>query len=384
MAKGSIFKDVAKDGIVSWRVRVDMVDPATGKRRQPQRTYKTRREAETGLAHWLVEIERGTAVLPASTTVGEYLRYWLDSSAQHRVAASTLESYEQKVRLYVMPTLGAVPLQKLTPTQLQALYSNLLKGDKARKRAAVSPRTVRYVHAILHRALKEAMGLGLVARNVTDSVAPPKAVRPPIKCWDAAQAKRFLEVAADDGYSPLWLIALFTGMRRGELLALRWSDVDLTAGVVHVCQSASTVKRGDRFTPPKTASGRRTIDLEAPCVQALREHRARQNERRLALGDMWQDFDLVFASEIGTVIDGNNVYHRFVRLVGKAGVPRIPFHGLRHTHATLMMKKLVHPKVVSALLGHSDITLTLQTYSHVLPQMRKEAAGIFAAAIAEG
>lgn len=284
------------------------------------------------------------------------------------------------MRLYVRPFLGPITLQKLTPAQVQALYGDLLAGNGTR--AAISPRSVRYVHVILHRALKEAVGLGLVSRNVTDAVSPPKAVRPPIRSWDVTDVQHFLAVAAPDGYSPLWLIALHTGMRRGELLGLRWMDVDLAKGVLRVQQILSTVKVGDRFTPPKTASGRRTIALDDPSITALKEHRIRQKERRLALGAIWQDYDLVFTSEIGTPLDHGNVYHRFVALVKAAAVPRISFHGLRHTHATLLMKHGVHPKVASERLGHANITLTLQTYSHVLPQMQEEAASIFAAAVA--
>jgi hypothetical protein len=201
MAKGSLFKEVAKDGTVSWRVRVDMVDPVTGKRRQPQRTYKTKREAEAGMAQWLVEIERGTAVVNSRMTVGAYMAYWLDTSARHRVRPTTLESYEQKVRLYIVPVLGTVPIQRLTSAQVQVFYGGLLRGERV-----ISPRTVRYVHAILHRALKEAVSLGIVSRNITDAVAPPKAPRPPIKSWDVADARRFLAVAASDHYHPLWLI----------------------------------------------------------------------------------------------------------------------------------------------------------------------------------
>jgi len=382
VAKGSIFKEIGKDGTVSWRVRVDMVDQATGRRRQPQRTYKTKREAETGMAHWLVEIERGTAVATSRMTIAEYMAFWLDTSARHRVRGTTLESYEQKVRLYITPALGTVPLQRLNPAQVQASYNALLTGDEGRSRAKVSARTVRYVHAILHRALKEALALGLVSRNVTEAVAPPKSTRPPIKSWDVADVQRFLAAAATDTYSPVWLIALHTGMRRGELLGLRWQDVDLAASVLHVRQGLVFVRSELRMSEPKTASGRRTIALDPRCVQALREHRQHQNERRLVLGPTWRDHDLVFANDIGGPIDPANLYHRFVKLVKKAGVPRIPLHGLRHTHATLLMKHGVHPKVASERLGHADITLTLQTYSHVLPQMQQEAAVIFAQAVA--
>ena len=375
MAQGTITKFDTDDG-VRWRVRVDMVDPETGRRLRPQRTYKTRREAEAGLAHWRTEIEHGMAVIPSGKTVGEYLEFWLDSSARHRVRTTTFVSYQRLVRLYIIPTLGNVSIQKLSAAQIQALYSSLLtKGS--RDGTSLAPRTVRYVHAILRRALKEALALGLVPRNVTEAVSPPKAPRPPIKGWVMLDLRRFMAVAHDDGYSPLWLLAAHTGMRQGELLGLRWQDIDLDRGVCRVVQAVPTVHNGIEFTPPKTASGRRTIALDNTCVVALREHRTRQNERRLATGAAWQDYDLVIPSTIGTPLNNSNVYHRFIKLTAEAGLPRIPFHGLRHTHATLLMQAGVHPKVVSERLGHADISLTLSTYSHVLPQMQEEAAAIF-------
>jgi integrase len=381
MAKGSLFKEVAKDGTVGWRVRVDMVDPVTGRRRQPKRTYKTKREAERGLAEWLAEIEHGTAVNDSKMTVSTYLEHWLDTSARHRVRHTTFESYQKLVRTYILPALGAVPLQRLTPAQVQAFYATqLASGRTGRKPDGLSPRTVRYLHAILHRALKEALQLGLVARNVTEAVAPPKAARPHVKAWDADDLRCFLAVATSDGYSPLWLLAAHTGMRQGEILGLRWQDVNLERGVLRIVQAVPTVRTGVQFAAPKSGSGR-TIALDAPCVAALREHRVRQNERRLAAGAHWQDFDLVIASEVGTPLNHSNVYHRFVTLAARAGVPRIPYHGLRHTHATILMANGVHPKVVSECLGHADITITLSTYSHVLPQMQQQAAEIFAAAV---
>lgn len=327
-------------------------------------------------------------------TVGEYLQDWLTTSAQHRVRPTTFESYHKLVRSYILPALGAVPLQRLTPSQVQAFYATQLAEARhdcthhGRQGSGPSPRTVRYLHAILHRALKEAMQFGLVARNVTDAVAPPKDARPPIKSWDVVNVQRFLAVAVDDHrYSPIWLMVLHTGMRKGELLGLRWQDADLDARVVRVRQALSAVRTDAGYSlivgEPKTRSGRRTIALDVNCTAALREHRTRQRERRLALGPQWREADLVFTNEIGGPIDPMNLYHRFVALIAKAGVPRIPFHGLRHTHAILLMKHGVHPKVVAERLGHADITLMLSTYSHVLPQMQQQAAAVFAEAIGQ-
>jgi integrase len=206
-------------------------------------------------------------------------------------------------------------------------------------------------------------------------------VRPPIKYWDVDDVQRFLDVACEDHLCVLWVLALHTGLRRGELLGLRWGDVDLDRAVLQVRRSLVQSGGVMGFQEPKTSSGRRTIALDAPCVVGLREHRARQAEQRLRMGPLWQDHDQVFATELGTPLQPSNVDRRFRALLTKAGVPRIPFHGLRHTHATLLMKHGVHPKVASERLGHANITLTLSTYSHVLPQMQEEAAAIFAAAV---
>jgi integrase len=385
MARGSVNKRTLADGSVRYDAIADLgPDPVSGKRRQRWKTFSTRRDAEKALALWLSEIERGIAVDRSTKTVGEYLTYWLETSARHRVRASTFDSYQRLVGRYIIPSLGSVPLQKLSPAQVQAFYSSQLTGTGGRSGTGLSPRSVRYLHALLHRALKEALALGLVARNVTEAVAPPKAVRPQIQSWDVAEAQQFLDVAQGDCYSPVWLIALHTGMRRGELLGLRWQDVDLDRSVLYVRQAVVQVGRDVRISEPKTASGRRTIALDPQCIAALRGHRARQLERRLALGRTWQDTGLVFTNELGGVIDPMNLYHRFIKLTVKAGLPRIPLHGLRHTHATILMKHGVHPKVASERLGHSDITLTLSTYSHVLPQMQQEAASIFASAMASG
>lgn len=188
-------------------------------------------------------------------------------------------------------------------------------------------------------------------------------------------------IAADDGDHPLWLLAAHTGMRRGELLGLCWADVDLDGGVLSVRRSLVESGGVRGIQEPKTASGRRTIALDAPSIAALRVHRARQIEQRLKTGPHWQDHDAVFTSAIGTPLQPSHTDRRFHALVARAGVPRIPFHGLRHTHATLLMKHGVNPKVVSERMGHAGIAITLQTYSHVLPQMQQEAAEIFAAAV---
>jgi integrase len=382
--RGSIKKRLLDGGRVRWDVIVDLgPDPVTHKRRQRKKTFGTKREAQAALADWQVEIGKGLAVDRSRQTVGEYLDYWLEAVAQHRVRPTTFASYGQIVRNRIVPALGTVPLQQLAPAQVQALYGRLLESGRVDGRGPkLSPRSVRYTHAVLRMALEDAVHLGLVSRNVCDAATPPRAVRPPIKYWDTADAQRFLDVTREDHLRALWVLALHTGLRRGELLGLRWGDVDLDRAVLHVRRSLVQSGGVMGFQEPKTSSGRRTIALDPPCVAALREQRARQAEHRLRMGSLWQDHDQVFATELGTPLEPSNVDRRFRALLARAGVPRIPFHGLRHTHATLLMKHGVHPKVASERLGHANITLTLSTYSHVLPQMQEEAAAIFAAALA--
>ena len=221
MAQGTITKVVTADGI-RWRVRVNMVDPQTGRRKRPQRTYKTRREAEAGKIAWLAEIERGTAVTNSKMTLASYLDYWLDTVARHRVRPTTLASYTQIIHNRIVPTLGTVPVQKLTPAQVQALYGRLLENGRIDGRArGLSPRSVKYAHTVLRMALQDALKLGLVPRNVCDAAMPPKAVRPQVQYWDSEDVRRFLDVAHEDRYRALWVLALHTGMRRGEVLGLR-------------------------------------------------------------------------------------------------------------------------------------------------------------------
>jgi integrase len=384
VALGSIKKRLLDGGRVRWDVIVDLgPDPVTNKRRQRKKTFTTKREAQAALTSWQADIDKGVAVDRSPQTVGEYLTYWLDTVARHRVRPTTLASYRQIIRNRIAPALVTVPLQKLTPAQVQAVYGQLLESGRCDGRGSkLSQRSVRYTHAVLRMALEDAMQLGLVSRNVCDAVTPPRAVRPQIKYWDVDDVQRFLDVACEDHLRVLWVLALHTGLRRGELLGLRWGDVDLDQAVLHVRRSLVQSGGVMGFQEPKTSSGRRTIALDAPCVAALREHRARQAEQRLRMGPLWQDRDQVFATELGTPLQPSNVDRRFRALLTRASVPRIPFHGLRHTHATLLMKHGVHPKVASERLGHANITLTLSTYSHVLPQMQEEAAAIFAAALA--
>jgi integrase len=360
------------NGEGSVRKRTDgrweaMVTLPTGKRKSYYR--KTRAEASAALTAALRDLGQGVPVVAEKQTVAEYLTWWLNSAA-HGLSPSSLTRYRSHVTRSIVPAIGRIRLAKLTPQPIQALYAGMLEDGYA-------PNTVRQMHAVLRRALGEATRLGLVPRNVATLVAVPRPARHDMHVLSADEARTLLAAVEGDRLEALYVLALTTGMRRGEMLALRWTDVDLHAKspAVHV-RATLRYQNSDTyfFDPPKTDKSRRRIGLSSTALEALRAHRTRQLEDRLAAGVAWRDEDLVFCTPIGGALCGNHFSERdFQALLARAGLPRIRFHDMRHTCATLLLRRGVHPKVVSELLGHSTVTMTLDRYSHVLPDMQQAA-----------
>ena len=353
--EGSITR--RKDGLYMARYKVQT---AAGPKRKT--IYGKERE---GVAKKLVDAlsnrNKGLAFDAGSQTVEEYVERWLTTSAKGSVRESTYESYRKQVRRYVVPAIGCVKLTRLSAMQIQGMYRAML--DRG-----LSPRTVQYTHAVLHRALRQAVRWGLIPCNVSEDVDRPRLRQEEIRPLNREQARHLLKTADESGdrFEALYILALHTGMRPGELLGLKWEDVDVDEGGLQLNRALA----GKNLTAPKTKRSRRRIDLSAASIAALNAHRKRQLEERKQKAELWRDHGLVFASAVGTPLSHRNVVRAFKDLLKRAGLSQSPrLYDLRHTCATLLLGSNVHPKYVQELLGHASIALTLDTYSHVLKGM---------------
>lgn len=360
--EGSIYKRA--DG--RW-VGVVHLGYEGGRRRRKHIYGKTRQDVARRLATAIKARQDGLPLPSDRDTVESFLGQWL-KSVRPSLRPRTWTRYESLIRIHALPEIGRVPLAKLAPPHLQKLYASRLDAGQ-------SPASVRQLHAVLHRALRQALRWGLVARNVGDMVTAPRVERHQIKTLEQDQARALLEAASGDRLEAFYILALATGMRLGELMALQWADIDLEVGSLYVRGTLIRTRGEVRIAEPKTSRSRRRIELTALAVGAIRRHRVLQNEERLRLGDAWANKDLAFANEVGDFLSETNFRRQsFAPLLKRAGLPHMRFHDLRHTAATLLLARGVHPKIVSEMLGHSTIAVTLDLYSHVTPTMQRETA----------
>lgn len=424
----SIRKIETKAGGTRWRMRVYIgSDPETGKRTYVTRTFERKKDADREARRLERAKDMGSLKEPSKEPLSKYLQRWLDNVKEGRVRARTLHDYRGIIRRYVQePPEGAPPVGKIRLHQLQgaafeALYAHLWREEE------LSPRTIQYLHTILRQALGHSVKTGALPRNPTDNVKPPKqekgggTPKKAMRAMSREEAGRFLETARQDDLAALWAVLLLGGLRPGEAFGLKWEDVALESGRLHVrhsltrrgvpkececghdreahgndghgrctdtecdgCDGYQSAK-GWRLVQPKTDRARRTVVLPEVATALLLEHRKAQAKSRLQLGSEWADHGFVFTSTFGNPLDLANLYRRFKALLGRAELPEsFRLYDLRHTCATLLLLAGENPKVVSERLGHASITLTLDTYSHVLPSMQEGSADKLEAMFGEG
>lgn len=365
-----------------WAIVVDLPRSGDDPRRQKWLSgYATKRNAERDRPRVLSEIYGGTFVEATDMTLAEYLRHWLSAYASVNVAGRTLQSHTQIIERGIIPELGHVPLSRLSPVAIQTFYSKRLRCG-GRKGRPLSPRTVLHSHRVLHEALRHAVKWEMLSRNPADCVEPPRPKASVVTPLDEDECNRLLAAVRGTDYDMPVFLAIWTGMRRGEILALRWADIDLKRGVAAVTRSLQQTAAGLSFKEPKSAKGRRQLALSPDTVAALKSHRVRQAKQRLLLGEGYAKGDLVCPRGDGTPVRPDTFTGSFRGYVSRRGFTKLRFHDLRHTHASLLLKANVHPKIVSERLGHATIGITLDTYSHLLPGMQQEAALTIDAALA--
>ncbi len=369
---------------VNWYVVIELPRDENGKRRQKWHGgFRTRKDAEAERAKLVHEMNTGTYVEPSAITLAEWVgQHWLPT-IQTRVKPSTFDSYRRNLELHILPHLGSKQLRQVTPTMLNRLYSELLTRGSKKTGGGLSPKTVRYIHTIVHKALADAIDAGMVGINAAERAKPPRpraTSANEIRFWEPSELRWFLNLVQDHRLEAAWHLSAMTGMRRGEVLGLRWKDIAFEAARISVRQALVSVGYEIITSTPKNHQAR-VIDIDSGTVEQLQQHRERQRRDRNDWGYDYQDRDLVFCKEDGTPIHPHTFSQVFERLVTKSDLPKIRLHDLRHTHATIALMAGVPVKVISERLGHETPAFTMKQYAHVIPGMQAAAAGAIAALV---
>jgi len=362
----------------TWTYVLDTSLPGQRRKQTSKGGFRTKREALMALNEAQGALQRGLFVEPSRLTVEAFLTdHWLPA-VEHGLRRSTLESYRSAIRTHIAPHFGEMRLQALTPDELNAFYGRLLREGRKDGRGGLSPKTVHNIHVLLHKALHDAVRWNYLPRNVAEFADPPRqtSAGKAMRVWTPQDLRAFLDFVEKDWLSAAWLLAANTGMRRGEVLGLRWQDIDFDRQRLSIRQT--TISYQIEISEPKTARGRRSVALDTGTVAALRAHRAWQNQQKLMLGEAYRDAGLVFCRGDGLPVHPDRFTQMFDKHVKDSRLPRIRLHDLRHTHATLALAAGIHPKVVSERLGHSTVAFTMDIYSHAIPSMEAEAAEIIA------
>ena len=366
---------VRERGKGNWYAVLSTRDPQTGKRKVrfislPNANGK--RDAQQALARIVTEINSGTYAEPDKTTLAQFLERWL-AHIKTQVTPRTYGGYAERVRNNIIPALGATRLIKLLPEQISEAYSKALTSGRCDGKGGLSPQTVKHIHVVLKQALAQARVWRAISHNPADLVKPPKLARGEMQTVNTDQTAAMIEAARGTPIFIPILLGVLCGMRRGEICALRWRSIDLDAGQLSVVASTEQGRGGMREKEPKSGKGR-LIALPPMLVAELRRHRMQQAEWLLRLGVRLTDDHYVCLTEDGESVWPSSLTRAFRTFMRRHKLPQIRFHDLRHSHATHLLAANVHPKIAQERLGHSNVSITLNTYSHVVPGMQQEAA----------
>lgn len=369
---------VRERGKGHWYAVIETRDPATGQRKRKWVSLPSAtgvRQAQIVCARLIGEVTSGSlSVEPAKTTVGEYLERWLDT-VKPSISPRSHERYVEIVRKNLLPILGQVKLTRLKPEQIAGAYTQALANGRRDGKGGLSPRSVLHMHRILKQALGKAVRWQLLPRNPADAVDPPKVERKTLRTYDLTQTAALIDAVRTTRMLIPTIIAVLCGLRRGEIAALRWKNVNLEGGSLAVLESAEQTSNGVRYKEPK--SGRaRTVSLSQTVIRELEAWRLTQAQEFLVLGARPDGDTFVVTQADGRPLQPRSITHEWVRVMSTKGLPRIRFHDLRHAHATHLLASGVHPKIASERLGHSKVGITLDLYSHVMPGMQEEAASL--------
>lgn len=344
-------------------------DPMNKRRQKSMGGFSTKKEAEAACAKLINQVESEQYTEQSKMPFSEFLKQYLKTK-ETLIKKNTLANYKRHIESNISPYLGKLQLAKITPNDISGLYSLLLKE---RGLAATS---IGDVHKVIYNALDQALRYDYILRNPAALVKRPRAEKSEIQVWDLKQATQFLKVAEADRTYIAFLLALTTGMRQGEILGLRWKDINMKEGTLRIVQTLS--HDGKELTAgAKTSAGNRVISIDAKTVAELKMHKKRLIAEQVEAIEYNTELDLVMPTSVGSILIPRNLMRSYYRLIEDAKVPKIKFHDLRHTHATLLLKQGAHPKIVSERLGHASSRITMDTYSHVLPDMQKDAATTF-------
>jgi integrase len=364
-----------------WEITIDIGrDPSTNKRlRHFETVVGGKKEAQHRLAELLLNIEKGTYVKqPKELTVAAWLRQWLDSYVASSLSPKTRESYEQELRCYVIPNLGGIRLTELRPHHVQNYIAKALSEGRRHRTGGLSSRTVHYHYRILSKSLDDAIRMGLIAVNACKGVRAPRPVRRDIPSIGLEDVSKLVDAMRGSSYYLFYYTLLLTGLRRSELLALKWKDMNLDLACIYVAHSLHRLSDGSIIIKePKTSRSRRPVDLPPSLAILLRRHKVERQAEQIIMGRALAEDDFVFSHADGTPLNPNTVSHTFSKIVVRGGLPYMRLHDLRHIHATMMLKAGIHPRIVQERLGHSSIATTLDIYSHTVPGLQRAAADRF-------